>query len=104
MSETKEWTGKEILALPMKLNDAGATTIRAYLVALLSKLWSEGESFSGKRPFGNSGWEHDLEVPLVAAGVVDGALDDEGYVKHIDQHASNDAIFSAIDALLEATP
>lgn len=99
MSEEKEWTGAEILALPMNINDAGATTIRAYLVALLSELWTEGEGFSGKRPFGNSGWEADLQAPLVIAGVVDGALDDESYVSRVDHEAANEAIFLAIEAL-----
>lgn len=73
----------EILALPMQANDAGATTVRGYLIRLLAELWNEGEGFSGKRPFGNSGWEYDLYLPLIKAGVVDGSLDDNGYVDDI---------------------
>jgi hypothetical protein len=53
-------TGKQILALKMGPNDADAETVRDYLKALLSKVVEEGEEFSGKRPFGNSGWEDDL--------------------------------------------
>jgi hypothetical protein len=38
-------------------SDAGDNiTIRDYLRILLETLWEEGEGFSGKRPFGNSGW------------------------------------------------
>ena len=39
----------------MGVNDADAENIGEYLKALLSAVWHEGESFSGKRPFGNSG-------------------------------------------------
>ncbi len=62
-------------------SDAGENeTIRNYLYALLSTLWQEEERFSGKRPFGNSGWEHDLYRPLALAGYVDG--DSHGYVEY----------------------
>lgn len=49
-------------------------TIRGYFKAMLDKLWEQGEGFSGKRPFGNSGWEADLQRPLVLAGVIDGTI------------------------------
>lgn len=61
-------------------------------------LWSETEGFSGKRPFGNSGWEFDLYKPLVEAGAIKGKIED-GYVDNVDEKAGNAAIFSAIDAL-----
>lgn len=72
---------ERILALPMQHNDADASTIRDYLKALLLQLLLEGEGFSGKRPFGNSGWEHDLHKPLITAGLVEGALDEHGYIR-----------------------
>ena len=65
-------TGKEILDLPMDLNDAHAATVKEYLKALLVNLWDEEESFSGKRPFGNSGWTGELYRPLIKAGVCPG--------------------------------
>jgi hypothetical protein len=43
-------------------------------------VWDEGESFSGKRPFGNSDWEYDLYVPLIQAGFIEGKLDADGYI------------------------
>lgn len=62
-------------------SDAGDDiTVRDYLRTLLTTLWSEGEGFSGKRPFGNSGWEHDIYKPLIAGGFIPGELDDEGYI------------------------
>lgn len=71
---------RDILALPMRENDAGATTVRGYLVELLAALWQEGEGFSGKRPFGNSSWEYDLYEPLAAAGLIAVTLDEDGYI------------------------
>jgi len=61
-------------------SDAGDDlTVRGYLRTLLSTVWNEGESFSGKRPFGNSGWEFDILVPLAKAGFVDlGPVDETG--------------------------
>jgi len=53
-------TGEEILNIKMVPNDADAETIRDYLKALLNQLWMEDEGFSGKRPFGNSGWQHEI--------------------------------------------
>lgn len=82
-------TGKEILDLPMGNNDAEANTVRDYLKELLAKLWSEEEGFSGKRPFGNSGWSYELHRPLIEAGLV--AEDDD--------EKANELIFDAIDAL-----
>jgi len=55
-------------------------TIKQYLHLLLETLWIEGEGFSSKRPFGNSGWELELIAPLIKAGFVEGTLDDEGCV------------------------
>ena len=52
-------------------SDAGENiTVRDYLRILLLTLWDEGEGFSGKRPFGNSGWEYELYDALMEAGYV----------------------------------
>lgn len=70
-----------VLDLPMRSDVAeteGVETIRAYLGKLLSTLWDEGESFSGKRPFGDSGWEYDLIAVLVDHKLIKGTLDDFG--------------------------
>lgn len=92
-------TGAEVLALPMDENDSGATTIKGYLVALLTRLWDKEEGFSGKRPFGNSGWSYDLYKPLLVAGAVNGKLDTEGFIEDVDCDAANQLIFEAIAAL-----
>lgn len=66
-------------------SDAGDNgTVRQYLYALLSTLWDEQEGFSGKRPFGNSGWDYDLYKPLIKAGYMDGKLDEDGCISECD--------------------
>ena len=93
---------EEILNIPMRGNDSGATNIRGYLKALLVELWREGEGFSGKRPFGNSGWKYDLLNALVEAGAVKGTVTEEdGYreVEHEDDDAARSMISQAIAAL-----
>jgi hypothetical protein len=47
----------------------GEVSIREYFAALLSAVWEEQEGFSGKRPFGNSGWYCDLRDALATVGV-----------------------------------
>lgn len=87
------------LDIPMQENDANASTIRDYLKTLLYMLWNEGEGFSGKRPFGNSGWEYDLYKALVAAEAVKGSLDEDGYIETVDTAQANKLIFKAIEEL-----
>lgn len=74
----------------------GEVTIRQYLRELLVTLWCEGESFSGKRPFGNSGWEYDLYKPLIAAGVISGTLDEDGHIEECDDEAGNKVVLALI--------
>lgn len=49
-------------------DDDDELTLREYFGALLTTLWVEGEGFSGKRPFGDSGWQHDVSSALSSAG------------------------------------
>ena len=53
MSAITREEAQRVLNLPMQDNDAGAATIRDYLVALVREVWRERDGFSGKRPFGN---------------------------------------------------
>jgi hypothetical protein len=85
-----------ILEVPMQENDAEAATIGDYFRALLSTLWTEGESFSGKRPFGNSGWDYDIYTALVKEKVVNGKIDQEGSLIQCDEDAANGLIMEAI--------
>lgn len=94
-----EMDPSKILDLPMDRNDSGANTVRGYLIALLQALWEDGEGFSGKRPFGNGGWECDLYAPLIKAGLVRGEDEDGGYPVLEDEREANNLISAAITAL-----
>lgn len=57
-------------------NDVGEEmTVRVYLASLLKKIFEEGENFSGKRPFGNSGWELNLVEPMIECELLAGRID-----------------------------
>lgn len=93
-------TPAQVLALPLDPgNDSGAETVRGYLVTLLAEVWRWKEGFGGKRPFGNSGWAHDLYVPLVKAGFIAGSYDEDGYVEEVDTDAGDQLIAEAIESL-----
>lgn len=69
-------TNKEILELEFESTDLGETiTIKEFFKRLLTTLFEEGECFSGKRPFGNSGWDYDLCICLAKNGVIKGKYD-----------------------------
>lgn len=89
----------EVLDCPLEDNDAGADTIRGYLIALLATLWVEGEGFGGKRPFGNSGWEYELYYPLVKHGFIPGQIHEEGWLEDVDKDAGYALIEQAIQYL-----
>jgi len=94
---------KDILNLKIDNSDfEDDLTIRGYLNLLLSTIWREGEGFSGKRPFGNSGWEYDLYTPLVKAGVVRGEMDEWSCIEDVDEKEANRIIIECIDACFEA--
>ena len=101
-------TPQEVLAIPLPANQhsfpRSAKTVRDALLAIVAVVWEEGESFSGKRPFGNSGWEFDLYVPLVRASLVRGAFDEYGYLEDVDDAAADALILAAIHALGEPSP
>lgn len=80
----RELSPSEVLNCPMQDNDAGAATIRQYLVKLLFDVWDQQEEFNGKRPFGNSGWWGDLYIALLTnTDIGDGSeLDEDGYLDH----------------------
>jgi hypothetical protein len=79
---TPQPTGKGLMgALELRFDsDIGDDlTVRQWLHKLLTRVWADQESFSGKRPWGNSGWDCDVLVPLAKAGFVDlGPLDEDG--------------------------
>lgn len=72
---TEAATLDKLLAHTFTPHDIGdEMTVREYLSKLLQGILRQGESFSGKRPFGNSGWEHNLVVPAIQCGALNGEL------------------------------
>jgi hypothetical protein len=74
-------------------------TLKQYLKYLLLAIWDEKEGFSGKRPFGNSGWEYDIYAALVKSNFVEGKLDECGCVEEIDEKKADELIEEAIKSL-----
>lgn len=98
-----------ILALPMGKNDANARTVREFLGSLLLRVWEEQDGFSGKRPWGNSGWEYDLYITLIDAGFVRGEVarfpeegPDYAEINSVDDDAAKALIADAIRRLTGA--
>lgn len=89
----------EILNIQFVSIELGKITIRGYLCALLETLWEEKEGFSGKRPFGNSGWDYDLILALVQNNIIEGKLDEFGCIIELDksnEDFGNQIIFGCI--------
>jgi hypothetical protein len=87
----------EILALKTMRHDLNEEiTLRQYFYDLMSTLWCEGEGFDGKRPFGNSGWDYDIYKALIRHGLIVGSLDEDGYIKEMDEVAASDFVLKNI--------
>jgi len=74
-------------------------TLREYFKKLLITLWEEGEDFSGKRPFGNSGWQYDVYKSLILAGNIYGEIDEDGYISELDDVQAQQFIIKIIKEL-----
>lgn len=88
-----------VLDFEFEDGDLGTISIKDYLKELLVALLRDGESFSGKRPFGNSGWEYSLAAALIKAKAIDGSLDEEGYAEGFawpDYHSAMQALVLAL--------
>jgi hypothetical protein len=95
-------TPQELLDLALPENDSGASTVRGYLVALLTRLWQEDECFSGKRPFGNGSWQSDIYDAMAKAGIVAGDHDpdeDRTYIRYEATPMADELILAAIKSM-----
>lgn len=81
-------------------NDAYADTVGQYLTTLAQSVWEEGEGFSGKRPFGNSGWDSEVYNALCIAGLMQGTQRDgeDGWweTDYTEERRINDLIREAL--------
>lgn len=85
-------------AMDPATNDAGAASVREFLIALLKALWAEGDGFSSKRPLGNSDWQGQVWAALIRGGVCEGSMDGE-WLDDYDPVEIDKLIFAAIEAL-----
>lgn len=89
-----------VLHVPMNpaTNDARANSIGQFLSTLLSTLWIETESFSGKRPLGNSDWQWQVYHALARSGFIPDTVDEYGELdmNYEDQDKADDLIVKAI--------
>ena len=93
-------TNEEILNIKFMSMDLNRKiTIKEYFKELLKRLWVEEECFSGKRPFGNSGWQYDLYKPLIENNLVTGIIDENGYVDECDNSTADKIIHNLIKFL-----
>lgn len=74
-------------------------TLKEYLRRLLYTLWTEGEGFSGKRPFGNGGWQFDVYKALVENSYIKGEIDEDGYLIDCDEDAGKKLVIWAINQI-----
>lgn len=89
----------------LNLKVSKGVTIRSYLKSLLVTLWDDPESFSGKRPFGNSGWQYDLYLPLIKANVVSGRVssdEEDECVEECDSWECDKVILNCINHIFSA--
>jgi hypothetical protein len=84
---------ENILSSPMAVCcDFDDISIREYLHKLLEELWEKQDSFNGKRPFGNSGWNLDLIYSLIACGYIPGKFDPDWEDCRIDDSREADRL------------
>src|ERR1039457_6785923 len=94
-----------ILNLPLEeegKGSSGTQTIGGYLGQLLLTLLDEVDNFSGKRPFGTSGWKTELQIPMIKAGFLDGEIDEYGYLVWVDWTTSDRLLTEAVQYLFLA--
>lgn len=90
-------TREEIHNLPIKIRDLNETvTMKHYFHMLLLKLWVDEDSFSGKRPWGNSGWTFDVFIVLINNGLIPGIIDEDGCVKEVDEDEAKAFVITEI--------
>lgn len=91
-----------ILDLEMVENDIESKTIREYLKTLLITVWEKEESFSGKRPFGNSGWKYDIYRTLATHKLIEADIDEDGDIVDIQrsEYSKADQLISEAIAAL----
>ncbi len=82
--------------LNVKIEGDFEGTLREFFKELALKVWEEGECFSGKRPFGNSGWDNAVYEALVKAEHIEGTLNEDGYLEDCDWHEADRLVLELV--------
>lgn len=87
----------------MVANDAGVDTVGDYMLALAKLCWEYGEE-AIKRPFGNSGWQHEVYSSLARAGLIESTISyqDEDYIDYdYDYREGHELVLREFHKLLD---
>lgn len=76
---------ENVLDTEINIGDDFRGTLREFFVELAIKVWVEEEGFSGKRPWGNSGWKNDVYAELVRNGVLPGVINEYEELENVDK-------------------
>ena len=76
-------------------------TFRKFFEILLTTLWNDPESFSGKRPFGNSGWDCVIYKHLIIGGFISGEVDSDGDLRDYDENEAHKFVSDMIKKVFE---
>lgn len=80
-------------------DERNCTTVRAYLGAIMLKVWDSGDGFDSKRPFGFSGWRYDILWALGEADLIESERDEGSELVTVDREAGNRLIRAAIRSI-----
>lgn len=69
----------EIFHGEMGENQCDANTIADYLGQMFSEAWSDGDNF-----YPDSDWQWKVYEALIANGIIEGSLDEDGCIDEID--------------------
>ena len=94
-------TNQEILNNCMVDLNGSDVTLREYFRLLLTELYNAEDGFSGKRPFGNSGWVLDILAGLGRIGVIKATFDSYGYLEDVDEDRGHAVVFELIDEVFK---
>lgn len=83
----------DIGKISMVANDAGAATVEEYMISIAAVVWNDDLV---KRPFGNSGWQHEVYNSIARAGLIERtvAYQDEDYIDYDYDVREGDTIIS----------
>lgn len=87
-----------IMSLPMPHPESGDdSTIGENLRDIMRRVWEKEEGFSGKRPWGYSGWQLSFYEVLVKFDVIEGSFDEYGYLDSCDDADGFEIICECIE-------